>query len=341
MLLASFSSNASSAPSIAEELLRSPLAERQQAAVEAYVARTIDPEPLTVDSRWATAREIARLQLIQSGGGIGAQVRELQTMLAQLGMDLKIQSPQDLSTSINAAMSHYKELKPGMTEKYDFQSGIPIGAGTSLKLGQDTYEITVLPATARPNLNMLSRNELERYLRHLRLDDAAAKDLADVISDWRGLSVSAGAATAAAGWYGSRGEPYSRPRTDIKSWGELAYLYGADPSLIDVLKSHFVLHGSGMLDVRYVPSEDIAAILDMEPAVAAKAAQFYLQPDPNNPDRALEDVIGVNNANLFSRATINHTTNTEPLIISIKGPMRTSVFVVDRKTKVILERISG
>jgi hypothetical protein len=341
MLLASFSHDASSMPSLAEELLQSPLTEREQASIEEYVVQAINPEALPVDSRWATSREISRLQLIQAGGGIGAQVRELQTMLAQLGMDLKIQTPQDLSQSINAAMNRYKDLEPGTTEPYKLETTIGVGTPTSLKVDQNTYEIMILPATARPNLNLLSRDALERYLKYLHLSDNAAKDLADVISDWRGLSISAGAATVASNWYTSRSEPYARPRADIKSWGELMYLYGSDSALMDFLRDHFVLHGSGLLDVRYLPSADIAAILDLEPAVAAKGVDYFLHPDPNNPDRALEDVIGVDNANLFSKAITNRTTESEPLIVTVKSATRTSVFVIDPKTKVTLERISG
>jgi hypothetical protein len=166
-----------------------------------------------------------------------------------------------------------------------------------------------------------------------------AAALASVIAEWRGIDNPGTAGADAASWYRTLLEPFAEPQRPIESWGELYSLYGSTPDLVSFLRSHFVLHGSGALDIRYVPEDEIAAITDLNLDVVRKAVLRFRNPAPDAQDLALEDLIGPEKAKIFVAATTSQTKDDEPLIVTIQGPRLETQFVVHPLTHSVLEEL--
>jgi hypothetical protein len=184
------------------------------------------------------------------------------------------------ASEMNEAMAQLKALLDSMGFKIDLkqeagktrrqtqQEGegiffVPdIGGTTTVRLGQRSYQVSILPGNIRPNLNALSYQSLWKYLRHLGVADLESQDLAAALIDWVDADnfLTAGR--------GAESEHYRglKPRNGpFQNWQELAYVRGVTPERLGLLREHFVIAPPQNRRVlaTTLPKEALSALTDL------------------------------------------------------------------------------
>lgn len=312
LLLAAYARSATQPP-VAEALATYPL---RQAALEnaaEFVVHHLDKDSVTVDSRWQAQNEIARLEYA-AAGGVNAAAAQLAEMLGQMGFKLDLPQGARATAMLTEQRQKLSSVRSGETGMQILEPLFSQSGGQSLKVGGHEYQVTVVSASARPNLNKLSAKALKRYLISLGLTEQTAETLSDSLRHWRGDTDVLTAMTFDS-TYRAASPPYTARGKVIEDWSELALLAGSSPDLVAFLRQHFSLTGP---DARVLMSqaspEHIAALADLD-LDTVRAAITHLTGDRR--DIALSDVIGANSAAKFEAAVVQSP--------PAEGPVRVEV----------------
>jgi hypothetical protein len=332
---------AATAPATIERLAYNPLDRRTLYGALDYVLKQTGYDVMSdVDARFQIEATIGHLTSA-AGGGVGqAAVAQLVEMLSQLGFNIQLPTAATASGLIDQQQQALHALSPGATgDALPVGSFGPTDKPQAMELSGQAYQVTVLPTTARPDLNKIAREPLVRYLRYLGVEATQVNTLADFIQSWRGdaeRTLSAGDAEA---WYASREFPYVQRSRPIEDWSELYYLKEATPDLVEFLRRHFTLHGESRLDVHYVKPGAIAALTGLPLDVVTLAVDQLLHPSERDKDRSLGDLVGVQNAAIIG-ATIETSAKADiPVIVTVEGPKLSATVVYDRKEHRIVEQL--
>lgn len=195
--------------------------------LEFVIAGTIE-QKLGVDPRLTQFRRLlaedpARLSELEDA------LLQLKAMLDQMGFNI------DISRRGSGV---------GLASKHDGEGVLfaPRLESYSIKLGERTYAIRVLPGNALPNLNALSYDSLWRTLRLLNLQEEEARDLAANLVDWRDAdNFRTDSRGAEQEYYYSLTPRYGPRNALIRHWQELAYVKNVTPDRLQLLRDNFML----------------------------------------------------------------------------------------------------
>lgn len=268
------------ASKVPEAQLRSAIEAREIVGVLDYVLRyTQDFDP-RVDPRYAAYRKVMaehREELAKSEDMLAL----LKALLAQMQWNLEIAEPKkkkdaekDDAKKKDTAEEAEKKSRAALT--HQSRRFFPRKEPYRVDLGERSYEVHIHPINALPNLNLLEREPLERYLRHLGLPERGARALAAVVIDWRDADEFITEGGAETDYYRQLPEPYAPRNAPLRSWREAAYLKQMTPELLRLLRENFTLHSRAAYPyVEYAPAAAIAALADLTASVAQDALENY------------------------------------------------------------------
>ena len=317
---------------ISEKLLLEPVEFEEALNVLNYVLAHTAVQTQKVDPRFIEYQREAITQADQANSGI---VQELQDILAQIGMEVDLEDAARSSIEIVEEPEQVLLSEPSATIRQRSLFGVD-DKPYKIKPGEIDYEITIRPANALPNLNVLPRKALLRYLVYLGLDQAAATRLAGVIQDWVDDDDFLRDAGAESMQYAFGQGPRNEP---IKTWGEVFYLKGATTQLVEFLRRHFILHGElHRVHASYLDPEALAALTDipLQAVTAALENKAARQTDYTPLDEVLLD----DHARKFL-SLVAWDTDNQVLIIEIAGSTVVLSVVFDVKTQQVLDWYPG
>ncbi len=318
---------------INEKLLLEAVEFEEALNVLNYVLAHTAVQTQQVDPRFIEYQREAITQADQANSGI---VRELQDILSQIGMEIDLEDAARSSIEIVEEPEKVLLSEQSATIRQRSLFGVA-DKPFKIKPGEIDYEITIRPANALPNLNILPRKALLRYLVYLGLDQAAATRLAGVIQDWVDeddfLTDAGGESMQYAVRRGPRNEP-------IKSWGEVFYLKGATAQLVEFLRRHFILHSElRRVHAGYLTPEALAALTDI-PLQAVAAALENKAAEQMDDYQPLDEVLLDEHARKFL-SLVAWDTDNQVLIIEIVGSTVVLSVVFDVKTQQVLDWYTG
>lgn len=263
---------------VPEAQVRAAIESREIVGVLDYVLRyTQDFDP-RADPRYAAYRKVLeehREALVQSDDMLAL----LKALLAQMQWHLKIdekkkQPEKDAKTKEKTLEDPEAKERASLTRQA--RRFFPRQEPYKIELGERSYEVRVTPVNALPNLNLLEREPLERYLRYLGLAERGALALAAVVLDWRDADDFTAEGGAEEGYYRRLPEPYAPRNGPLRSWREAAYLKDMTPEVLRLLRENFSLHSrEAYPHVDYAPAAAIAALADLPEQVARDALENY------------------------------------------------------------------
>ncbi len=164
----------------------------------------------------------------------------LKALLAQMNMKLDLEGPDKGETSAQTKGS----VGPGAGEGNQKRAFTIDQHERKLDYGGRIYTIRLRPVNELPNLNLLERPRLERYLVHLGLGAQQAHALAGVVADWVDADDFVSDAGEEAAHYARLSIPYAPRNKPFQNWGDLAYLWQVTPATVRLLRQHFTLYGA-------------------------------------------------------------------------------------------------
>ena len=317
-------------PSIEERLLKHPLEFKESINILDYVLENSFTQTRLMDPRFVEYQQELVSQSVQANRGA---LQELKDILAQLGMELDIESD-DSKGVIEATTTQDSERsrddKPvSVRQAKQFSiSNEPY----RIKPGATEYQVSIRPANALPNLNRMPRRTLIRYLIHLGMEKDQAQRLGGVIHDWIDLDDFLSEAGAESAQYPFGRAPRNGP---LKTWSEVFYLKGANARLVEFLRNHFVLHSSVQkIDADYFKAEALAVLTDIpvsEVIIALENESFT-----EEEKLPLSELISEENAANFLDQ-VGWDSDQQILLVDVQGPSVRLSALFDVREKQILD----
>ncbi len=218
---------------------------------------------LPVDPRYARYQDILRKRSLEDVEKTD-ELALLKAMLAEVGF--KIDLSKEKSTAKTTGGLNDSAGRPLF----------PLTPGThNLKLGETRYQITVESGNRRPDLNAIPFNPLWRILKVLGKEEQAARQLAANIIDWRDPdNLKTEGMGRESEYYQSLSPGYVAPDLPIRTWQELAYVEGVDPSTLNLLRDNFTLGPGRSYAIQFGAASPLmlVALLDISPE---RAISFY------------------------------------------------------------------
>jgi len=303
--LALYGEQAATAPAPLAAHIEHPLETRATRNALGFALHHIAGKEIRADSEWVVERELTRSRQQRAAGASQQQnLRNLTEMLSQSGFEIDIEpenAPTSPAETVRQRIDEQGRREIRISDALRFP---PRKAPYSLTAAGRNWQLAVWPMSARPDLNRLDEDSLERYLQILGLAPEAAGDLAARLSDWRDRdSFSRVRASDGVFYYGRAA--FTPRNGAIESWGELAHLSGAQtPGLIPFLRRHFVIHGQGRaVHPDFLPAEAIAALADVAPETARMALDHLrLPPAERQRARSLTSRLGPETARRLRQA---------------------------------------
>jgi len=345
-MLALFARGGPSSVRVAEGLVNYPLERREAESVAVYVGENIAPYSASINAMWQAQTQINALLSLQSNASAQQALQQLSDLLHGMGLNVQLPTLGDASSLIAAQQAALASISAGQQSTATIQAQFaPQLQPYKIKLGDRTYDVTVSPVAARPDLNHLGLRALRDYLVYLGLAKDRAERLTALIASWRGDADASD--PGAAGWYVSRPSPYAERRGPIHDWGELYFLEEASPDDVGLLRRHFALHGTGAaVDPDYFDAGAMAALAGITPDEAAKALALRAPQPAGTTPPTLAETIGPDAALSFEQATAmadnsavagTSGATVAPLIVSVTFGADTRAFVLDPAKGQVLE----
>ena len=325
VLLAIYAKKSASAPPLLEAQLDYPVEVRQALSVADFVLDHMSGRSAEVDSRWVNQTEtVATQRTVTTVQSSREMINQLLDILDQVGFELEL--PDDSGSeekviSQPAITNETIDTSQNTSQIYQTQARFePSKNPYEIVVAGTPYEVTVRPTTIRPNLNVIKRKPLIRYLQYLGLSKHASERLAAVVIDWRDSDSAETHLGADDLFYRSQFPAYTPRNAAIRSWGEITYLKGANPGLIAFLRENFVLHGQDTrLNPDFVEPEVIAVLADLDLEVVEAAINHVRQPNAARADVTLGDIIGSFEANAFNSTVDWSYAKDDLVLIDVAG----------------------
>lgn len=312
LLLASYAQSAGKT-TVTESLATIPLRQRELENVADFVASHMGKTTVTADSRWQAQNSISEIEYSQSNG-VSAAVAQLAETLNQVGFKIEVPNSSTTTNRLSSLRQSLSEIPEGKSSSFTQEALFSIGNNQTLTIGGKVFSVTVLPVSARPNLNTLPPLALKRYLQYLGLSEIRAEALIIALRHWRGDASVAGAGVPEA-VYNAAASPYKARQAVIADWSELYWLAGSSPDLVDFLRQNFSLAGTdSRVSLKENTADIIGALADLRPSEVQRAIDHL---NGEKSEQILSDVIGVTAAAKFDQAVMTSAPETMPLTIQV------------------------
>lgn len=330
ILLALFAKSASQPARMSEQQFKAAIELPETLNLLDFVLAHTVVQESEIDPRFITYRQEIQGQSIQDGRSL---VRELKEILGQIGMEIDI--PDDSQTGIEVITGGEETSMQAPAETTKVRQGRIFSAGKderTIRLGDATYKVRVLPVNARPSLNTLAGESMTDYLVHLGLSESAAEGLAAAIKDWRDQDDFVSDNGAESGQYPFQRGPRNAP---IQTWDEVYYLKGANAQLVEFLRRHFTLDGQGgLVHAEYLSPEALAAITDLSPWEVNIALENHALPAEDQVP--LSELLGDEEARRFN-ALVGWDMDTRILLVDVLGSQTRVSAVFDTANQQLLD----
>lgn len=322
VMMAYFFKQAPSAPAQLERALAHPINWKKISSIFNFVLFEMKGEPMTVDSRWDMERKIVLVDQTRiSLGGSGAPIENLREMLSQMGFQLNIP---DLS-QVNQALSVLREEKVriergtlnsfGLPKRYSLDN-----SPQTISFDGENYILEIYPANAKPNLNYVDQEDLERYLEWLGLDNRNAERLSQLLVDFHDEDSSALAGNTEGPFQFDNRYIARFPNRTLQRFDELAYIPGIDTAMIDFLRRHFTIYGTdGRINYKYNTPESIAAYTELRAEEVSAALSYEKQKNDPLYNQTLVGLIGTDAAKKWNEKVADSAAQDQPVHVILKG----------------------
>jgi hypothetical protein len=344
VLLAIYAKKSASAPPLLEAQLDYPVEVRQTLSITDFVLEHMSDRSSEVDSRWVSQTEsVATQRTVSTVQTSRAMINQLLDILDQVGFPLEL--PDDDAGSEEDVFSRpaitNEEFDTGQNSSQTYETEAQFAPSKNpyeIVVAGATYKVTVRPTTVRPNLNVIELKPLIRYLQFLGLSKHASERLAAVVIDWRDSDSAETQLGADDLFYRSQFPAYTPRNDDIRSWGEITYLKGANPGLIAFLRENFVLFGpDSRVNPDFVEPEVIAVLADLKLEDVEAAIEHVRQPDATRADVALGDIIGSFEAEAFKNTVDWSYANDDVVLVDVAGERAAVHIVFSREDNKLLD----
>lgn len=335
-MLSLYAERSRTAPGVLENQLEHPLHARALGNALDYSLWHLQQRDRQVDSRWLAEQRVSEArQRRMSGNATGQQLSQLQEMLQQMDFELDVNTETDISAVREEVQEGIDSSEQRMVSHDGERRFPPRAEPYLLDIEGRSYDLYVRPITARPDLNAIPEDALKRYLAHLGLERARARELAARIADWRDAD-NIGREYGADGLRRVDTYSFEPPNAAVTDWAGFRYMAGGGPELVAFLQRHFVLHGSGFgVDPRYVAPEGLAALADLETETVERALAHRRSDER---EVALGEVIGVERARRFEGVLAENPASDAPLILRVEGPQLGVEVVADPEAGTVLSK---
>jgi len=230
-----------------QKQIQTVIQQRQLLAVMDYVLQNTYKITANNDPRYKTLL-LKKQELTQ-----GHLLRQAKEIAATVGKTL------DIKDKKGSPASHKKgEQIKFPAGKYYIQN-----QPYTLKLAEQSYQITIKPGNVLPALTQISSKNLKKYLNRLGLTKTNATQLSDVITDWQDsdqVSKEHGAESMTI----KHQLPSSPSNKPLQSWQELYAVKGVDAAVIKKLQQHFALSShQKKINKDYANPSTIAMLADV------------------------------------------------------------------------------
>lgn len=298
LTLGAFSLRGRGGAAVTEQELSQALETRQMVTVLDYVLRHAAEFDVQLDAR-LVAYEKVMAQRAAQAAAVDDRLAVLREILQAMNFHLEAVDPRLLEQKPEAkdakkpepgakAGGAARQDRTGRERRTSAVKYRPSRAPYALRVGDAEFSIVVEPGNARPNLNLLEAEPLERYLVHLGVAKERARELAAVIRDWTDSDDFTRDGGAESTYYRSLPVSYLPHNDRIQLTSELGYLKGMTPAVLRLLRENFSLPGNdpgvkpGTLD-----AAAFGALADLAPERAKLGLQLIDSPGEIKPGTPL------------------------------------------------------
>jgi general secretion pathway protein K len=175
----------------------------------------------------------------------------------------------------DAGLEHARARLAGMLERgaLDPWRRVDSVLAQAVALGDARYRVTLRDAGSALNVNRASEAELRRLLVALRVDAGLADRLAQTIADWRDPDDLRRARGAEREEYLRAGRPVLPRNGPFQSIAELGSVLGMTPEILELIRPHLTLLGTGQVNLNAAPRPVLLAL----PGIGEEAAGVLLR----------------------------------------------------------------
>ncbi len=320
-MLAYFFKQAPTAPAQLERIIAYPVQWKKINSIFNFAITEMRGEPMAVDSRWEVERKIVLVDQTRiSLGGSGAPIENLREMLSQMGFQLNIPDMTQVNNALNALREEKVAIERGSLAQYGLPKKYAIDASPyTINFDGSPYTLEMYPANAKPNLNYMDEEDLDRYLQWLGIDKKDSLRMAQLIVDFRDRDTSAlGGNTE--GPFQTDSRFITRfMNEDIGRIDVLSYIPGFDSSVVNFLRKNFNWHGNdARINYKYNTKEAIAAYTDLRPELVAAALEYERQKNDPLYTETLQGLLGTDEAEIWKSKVTDEYIQTEPVHMILK-----------------------
>ena len=331
---------APAAPIRLEQQLNYPLEWRQLGSVLQMAVLELSGQKFRVDARWDTERKIGDLETAAAAYAAGSPLDIIREALAQIDPNLlPPDNKQDLQNQITSFRRAQTQIKRGSSEEFTPTEKYRIRQ-TPYLLAVDgvEYELWLEPVTAKPNLNLLERKPLQRYLQYLGLTEMAADELAKTIVDFRDADTVPQTTNSETRQILDDARYIAEPRNGrIRDFADLSWLPGFSPGMILFLRQNFSLAGDdARVHLDYATPPLLAALADLTPQQVDAALLFEQKKNDPLYNQTLDQVLGTDDAKKWRAVAADAVMDNAPIALRLgnknSGLMLHAVFFPETKT---------
>ena len=326
-------------PEAVESRLEHPLAWRQLSSVFTYVFMEMRGDPLDIDQRWDYERQISIVEQTRlSVGGAGSAIENLKELLGQIGFEVQIPDITRINSKLASLQEERSRVKRGTVGVYSGQEKFKINEiPYTIMVDGQAYELTVKPVNAKPNLNIVDVEALERYMMYLGLTETKAEKLSQLIVDFRDSDSNAIGEGSEGPYRFGYNQLVPTLNRRFNRFDVLSFLPGFDVATIDLLRRHFVLQGDdGRINWRYQTVEALAAYADIDVPSVEKAIEYQKRKIDPAYNQTLETLIGSENAKKWESKVADAAVDGEPQLLELRGRKIALQAVFDPVNRVML-----
>lgn len=310
-----------------------------------FILAGMNGEPVVLDPRFEAYQQVLREKQAQLAAA-DDRIAFLKALLSSLNYDLRISdaasSPTNKpsQTDLKSGTGQGSDGKDGSKDTTAKDSGrvsvpfFPRKAPFTYQLGNTTYQVTVHPTNAKPNLNLLGKEALERYLKYLKVPPERIRTLVGTLIDW----IDPDDMTSDSGAEFDHYPNYRPLNGPVRHWAELAYVKDMDASTLRFLRENFSLDGPLTVSADYAPPEMIAALADLPLRTVQVAYEFQEIASKQLPDNKvyISDILLDDELKRF-QSVAGWNSYTDVRLIRLAGPNFVQTIRYDMTKKKVLE----
>lgn len=321
-MMAYFFKQAPSAPAQLERTLAHPINWKKISSVFNFVLFEMKGEPMAVDARWEMERKIVLVDQTRiSLGGSGAPIENLREMLSQMGFQLNIPDLSQVNKALNALQEEKVRIERGTISNFGLPKRYSLdNSPQTIAFDGENYILEIYPGNAKPNLNYIDQEDLERYLIWLGIEDRAAEKLSQFLVDFHDEDRNALAGNTEGPFQSDNRYITKFPNRLIDRFDQLSYIPGIDAAMINFLRRNFTIYGTdARINYKYNTPAGIAAYTELQPAEVAAALQYEKQKNDPLYNQTLVGLIGTDSAKKWNEKVTDSASQDQPVHVVLKG----------------------